>query len=216
MGSEYMAKELGRHGFEPQKTRVLPLFSPDVSNSVESEVGRNGLLFVGSLIRGKGLDLLLKALADLNRATLRVIGDGPQREYYRGLADQLNLGDRVQFLGKMAPQCLVGYYREAEALVLPSRSPETFGLVGVEAMSHATPVIAARVGAIGEWLEHGVTGLSFPSGDVVALRTAVERLLARPESARDMGRKGRKLYEQRYRPHTHLKLLQNLIEEIVP
>src|SRR4030095_16695517 len=71
-------------------------------------------------------------------------------------------------------------YRRAACVVVPSRRPETFGLVGPEAMRYGTPVIATTLGGGGEWVVHGETGLGVRSDDPWGLATEIERLLGDP------------------------------------
>jgi glycosyltransferase involved in cell wall biosynthesis len=100
------------------------------------------------------------------------------------------------------------------ALVVPSRSPETFGLVGLEAMQRGLPVVASRVGGMGEWLREGETGLGFPSGDAAALAQAIDWLLDRPDVAAGMGRAGRLRVDSCFKAGRHLDGLVDLFDEV--
>ena len=146
VGSTYMRQHLVAHGFDPERVHTVPLFAgtPDAAapEPTDDDTVETYLLFVGQLTRGKGLDILLHALAHLPEPVpLAVIGDGPQASEYRDLAVRLGLDDSVVFLGRRSPGFVTRMYRKSTVLVLPSRSPETFGLVGVEAMSHRLPKI---------------------------------------------------------------------------
>ena len=94
-------------------------------------------------------------------------------------------------------------------------SPETFGLVGVEAMSHGLPTIAARVGGIGEWLEDGKTGLFFESGNVPELAACVERLWRSPAEARRLGAAGQRACQHRFTPARHADALMDVFSTLV-
>lgn len=221
VGSHYMKRHLEAHGFDPGRVHTVPLFAPRPNAPPRAGHGhadRPGtrLLFVGRITRGKGLDLLLHAIASLlpERITLTVIGDGPQAEECRVLARRLGLAESVSFLGHCAPDVIDEAYRDSTALVLPSRTPETFGLVGVEAMSNGLPTIASQVGGIGEWLDDGVTGLFFRSGDVADLARCIERVHAAPELAGRMGTTGREVYRRRFTPELHTRALMNVLTSI--
>ena len=93
------------------------------------------ILYVGQLIRGKGVDTLLKAQAILNRQLtvpipLHILGAGNDEQRLKSLAVELGLADSVVFKGWVAHENLVGYYDAASLVVVPSRWPEPFGMVG--------------------------------------------------------------------------------------
>jgi glycosyltransferase involved in cell wall biosynthesis len=224
VGSRYMAGHLEEHGFDPARIHTVPLYVSEpaapagaaeaipASETPELPTSREPgtLLFVGQLIRGKGLDLLLRALASLESTPrLVVAGEGAQGDEYRDLAGSLGLEGRVHFSGRLTSDELADLYERCTGVVVPSRAPETFGLVGLEALSHGAPVVASRVGGMGEWCREGVTGLGFDSGDVDGLATALDALLSDPVRAAEMGRNGRELHRREFLPRHHLdRLLQ--------
>ncbi|NOZ01374.1 MAG: glycosyltransferase family 4 protein, partial [Deltaproteobacteria bacterium] len=191
-GSEYMKGHVVAHGFDPSRIHVNPLFvePPGPEPSRPRDPGR--LLFVGALLRGKGLDILLDAMGRLGpEVHLNVVGGGAQEPLFRRMRAALKLEGRVRFLGPLEAADLDRQYREAACVVAPSREPETFGLIGPEAFRHGTPVIASDAGGMGEWLRHKTTGLMFKSGDSTDLADAVREMLGNPEKARDIGSRGR-------------------------
>jgi glycosyltransferase involved in cell wall biosynthesis len=134
--------------------------------------------FVGQIVRGKGLDLLLEALSLLPLSTLIVAGTGPSLAEEQRRSIRLGLEARVTFLGAVAPDRVREIYDRARVVVVPSRWPEPFGMIGVEAMRRRRLVVAARHGGIPEWLTDGVNGIAFDPCDVAdlarALRLAVD------------------------------------------
>lgn len=109
------------------------------------------LIFVGHLIYGKGLDILLKALKILGnyQFNLDVIGNGPKKLEYEKLSKNYGLEDKVNFVGEISNPGLLKKLPCYDYLVLPSRY-ETFGIVLIEAMSCGLPVISTKVGSIPE------------------------------------------------------------------
>ncbi len=109
------------------------------------------LIFVGNLIRGKGLDILLKALKILDdyEFDLDIVGDGEKAEEYKALSRRYRLENKVNFVGEMSNTDLLEKLPCYDYLVLPSRH-ETFGIVLIEAMSCGLPVISMKVGSIPE------------------------------------------------------------------
>ncbi len=216
VGSEYMRGHMAEHGFDRGRVHVLPLyaFPPDAATGVVREPDL--LLFVGQLVRGKGVDVLLNALSETRtKARLVILGAGRQEAEYRAQCASLGLDHRVTFAGTASRETLSTYYRRAACVVFPSRAPETFGLIGPEAMSHGTPVIASAVGGIGEWLEDGVTGLAVPSNQGKPLAEAIDRVLGDKEWARRLGENGLRRYEERFTPERHADGMIALYDTLV-
>src|SRR6266508_790350 len=118
------------------------------------------LLCVGRLIPIKGHIVLLRAFAAAKREvpglTLDIAGRGPLEPALRALARELGVADSVRFLGYVAP--IQGAIERSAIVVVPSMG-EGFGMVALEAMERARPVIAAEIGGLGELVQHGKTGL---------------------------------------------------------
>ncbi len=107
------------------------------------------------------------------------------------------------------------FYQYASIVVVPSRAPETFGLVGVEAMAHAKPVISSQVGGTADWLRHGKNGLSFRSGDVLSLAGAIQTLISHSALAQKMGQKGYQMWQQEFRLKAHVDGLLLVMHELL-
>ena len=138
------------------------------------------LLCVGRVEPRKGFATAIEALAQLPpEAALRIIGpeDGTHRGELTAIADRLGVGERVTF-GQVARSELRAVYGDADALLFTSAWEEPFGLVPVEAMACATPVIAAATGGAAEFLTDDVNSLVVPPRDPSALAAAAERLAA--------------------------------------
>jgi glycosyltransferase involved in cell wall biosynthesis len=154
---------------------------------------------VGRLIDGKGHVDLLHAFRTLIErvpsARLAIIGDGPERAALERLTSTLALDAYVHFLGYRADAATLMH--SFDVFVLPSWS-EGFGLVVLEAMAAAKPVVATDVGALPEIVVDGVTGSLVPPHDPSALATALHDLIAQPERARAMGQRGRARFEQHF------------------
>lgn len=206
--SRYMRGVLARNGVPEERIVVVPSFSPGVeAASVCPCPAEPRLLFAGRITKGKGLELLLEALARLPEATLDVVGDGDRASACHELARRLRVSERVRFLGWQPSEALSALYAGARVVVVPSVWPEPFGLVGVEAMACGRPVVAVGVGGIPEWLEDGKTGLLCePTPE--SLSVAVSRLLADSSLAQAMGRRGRERWQQHFSPRAHWELLQ--------
>lgn len=219
VASEYMKQHLVDHGFDPSRIAKIQLFSEPSKQPLSklfSGEAEKRLLFVGQLIRGKGVDTLLHAFAELRdkHSFLDICGEGKQREELEQLAHKLGVADRVIFHGKVALDALSDFYAASFAVVVPSRAPETFNLVGLEAMKHAKAVIAADVGGIREWLREGVTGWTFPSNDTQKLLQRLEHSVKNPSEIRLMGMQGLRDYQQTFQPIQHCRAMHTLFTTI--
>ncbi len=202
--SAHMKRQLMQAGVPQEKVEVIPLSItlPEVSRYDAPLVDPGAppvILFVGRVAEEKGLDVMLRALARMSAQYEAILaGDGPVTEKMQGLAAELGIADRVRFVGWKGGQELERLYRLCHMVVVPSVWPEPFGLVGLEAMANAKPVVAFEVGGIPEWLDHEHSGLLVPVGDEVGLSQAMEKLLEDVELAQQLGINGRAEVESRF------------------
>ena len=162
--------------------------------------GTRLILFVGRLERLKGIEVALRAMALLNDRTnsdvrMLVLGedsrdsDESEKERLKALALRLGVRDRIDFGGSVPHDDLPNYYSAAEVCVMPSYS-ESFGLVGLEAQACGGPVVASNVSGLRSVVRDEVTGYLIDGDDVATYAERIGRLLANPELARQMGRRG--------------------------
>ena len=153
--------------------------------------GRPVVLFASKLQPRKCADHLIHALVQLRKTTslepyLLVAGDGQERATLEHLARTEGLGD-IRFLGFRNQSELPPLFALADVFVLPSKH-EPWGLIVNEAMAAGCPVIVSSdVGAAPDLVHDGVTGYTFPVGDIVALTGALAKVLKSPDTSRTMG-----------------------------
>ena len=157
------------------------------------------LLCVGRLIPIKGHIVLLRAFAQareqLPDLELDIAGRGPLEPALRALSRELGVGDSVRFLGYVSP--IQEAIERASIVVVPSLG-EGFGMVALEAMERARPVIAAEIGGLGELVRHGETGLLVPPAEVEPFARAIVELASDPARAAQMGEAGRSRALERF------------------
>ncbi len=162
--------------------------------------------------RYKGADTLIAALPRVLKAapdvSLVLVGDGADRTRLEQLARDLGVSERAHFLYGLTPEQLFACYAGCDVFALPSRG-EGFGLVFLEAMAHAKPVIGGAHGGIPDIVEDSVTGLLVPHGHAERLARALETLFADPSRAREMGARGRERVQKEY---TFAEFQSRLIE----
>lgn len=151
------------------------------------------ILFVGRLVRQKGVFDLLEAMRHVPKGTtLALVTGAPDTpEIVEELKGALKGRPEIVWIPEMlSPEDLVGLYSEADLFVCPSVY-EPFGIINLEAMACETPVVATRVGGIKEVVVEDQTGLLVEPSDPGALADAMTRLLRDPERRRAMGVAGR-------------------------
>lgn len=186
--SNYVRDRLVANGFPAERLHVChPVINvPGITPSPVPESSR--ILYVGALLRGKGLDLFLRALKKVTCPfSATIVGSGKSERKLKSLCSALGLDSSVTFEGWTSHDKLALYYDEATVVALPFRGPETFSLVGIEAMHAGRPVVAFDVGGVSDWLEHERTGLLVPEQDVSAFARDLERVLTDREFAMRMG-----------------------------
>ena len=200
VNTEQEARDLAEHyDAERDIIRVVSpgadveLFTPGTDRNTERSRRELGIplhtkvvAFVGRLQKFKGPEVLIRATAELFRReparNLRVVicggpsGANTAPEAYRELARELGVDKRVRFLGARPPEELVGVYRAADIVAVPSYN-ESFGLVSLEAQASGTPVVAAAVGGLPIAVADGETGLLVHSHDPSDWADALARLL---------------------------------------
>ena len=191
-----------RGGLPAGRLRIKPNFVdlPDVLAG-EPPAARQGLLFVGRLSPEKGPALLAAAAAlRPGAAPIRVVGEGPERAQLAGHPG-------LQLLGALPQARVLQLMQEARALVLPSLGAEAFPRTLVEAFACGLPVIASRVGALPELVEHGRTGWLFDPARPDELAAWMQQADEQPQQLQQMGRQAQAHHRQHWTgAHNHRQL----------
>jgi glycosyltransferase involved in cell wall biosynthesis len=178
---------------------IYPLNKSDFPPPPEWDSVPVNLVVIGRLTAVKGLDYLLRALADLESEReycVSILGAGPQANELRATIIKLGLSGRVRLLGFR--QDAYNFLANADALLMPSLH-EGLPYSILEAMSMGIPILASSVGGIKEILCDGETGVLFPSQDVPRLRLAIQSALADPARMQRIGHRAQLDFEQRFR-----------------
>lgn len=186
--------------------------------------GSDGVLLgmVALMEARKGHRVLLDAMAELLRDgqpvpvfTVLLEGDGPLREQLEAYVRDAGLERYCRFVGTEAN--VMNLMSAIDVLVLPSIAHEDFPNVILEAMGHGKPVIASRLAGTPEQVEDGITGLLVPPGEPQPLAVAIARLVANAPLREEMGRAGRRRFEEAFTSQAAVRryaaLYQSLITE---
>jgi len=180
-----------------EKVEVIP-------NAVDTRIFKPGkserepvVLYVGRLVEYKGVDILLRAMQNVRRkmedSKLVVVGDGEDRKRLEVLSEKLGVG--AEFMGRLPDSEVADWIRRAKVLVLPSISRlEAFGIVLLEAMASATPVIASNIPGVRDVASEG--GLVF--SDIEDLSEKILLLMDDDKLAEKLSKKGLKAVNERY------------------
>lgn len=187
----------------PGDYRIIPNgidvehFSAEVSPIEGLCDGKLNILFVGRLEKRKGLRYLLGAYKEVTReipnSRLIVVGPGARQEY-ENLISRASLED-VVFTGYVSNEELPRYYKTADLFCAPATGGESFGIVLLEAMAAAKPIVASHIDGYASVMSHGVEGLLVPPKDEQALASAIIHLLGDISIRQEMGSRGRQKVE---------------------
>ena len=185
-------------------SRFYPIPEDEAKEFVGIPPNEKMLLFVGRIEPLKGIDILIKAIAQLRRSDvlsecphyLYIIGGDPDPENaslnkemqrLQKLCQELGVGDLVLFLGKRDQDTLQYYYSAAEIVIMPSHY-ESFGMVALEAMACGTPVIATQVGGLQHLVQNEKTGFTIPNDNVDILEERLTQLICKTEMRQEMSK----------------------------
>jgi glycosyltransferase involved in cell wall biosynthesis len=190
-------------GIDARKIVSLPLAGdyqalagPRTTDAATREAGVPfSILYVGRLVKQKGVALLIRAVAQLDFPfTLNVVGDGPERAELERLARDLGVQEAVRFHGWLAREKIASQYLATHLFVHPGIWPEPFGLTIVEALAAGAPTIVSDIGGPPDTV--GDAGLSFPPGDVSGLAERIRQVYSDPDLAARLSAQARERAKQ--------------------
>jgi glycosyltransferase involved in cell wall biosynthesis len=201
----------------PNCTSLPPLQTALADKKRYKVEGQNTLLFVGRASYEKGLHFLIHALPKVrNEFKLYILTAG---DYYKQkiepLVDRLNLSSRVEARFDTSYRETAKFYSMADAVIVPSIWFETFCLIGIEAYSHATAVIASRTGGIKDWCVDGETGFLVDIFDEDALAARIDDLLNDPAKRTRFGINGYHRTAELYSEKIYFQRLHALYKQVM-
>jgi glycosyltransferase involved in cell wall biosynthesis len=191
----------------------LPYFLPlaesaDDSSDTAAPSQPPYFLFVGRLVKIKGVQMLIEAFRHYADAELLIAGDGDYEAELRQLAQGM---DHIHFLGRIDPDGLRRLYHNAIALLVPAMVYETFGFITLEALGEHTPVIARELGAVAELVHETGGGITYRTEEELL---AAMHLLQTDRAQRDqLAATGHAAYAARYSEDTHMTAYLGAIAE---
>lgn len=221
-----LAERARRLGVPADRITVvpMPIRAPEGTPADADARVPGRVLFLGRLVARKGAAVAIDAMPALRRrvphATLRVVGDGPERAALEAQVDRLGLRDAVTFVGAIPPSAVATEYASAAAFVMPAITDwkgeqEGFGLVLVEAMRAGLPVVASRSGGIPDVVTDGATGRLVPERDAAALASALADTIEDPARAQAMAERAAQDVVTRFAPDTIARVFDDVYRRAV-
>jgi glycosyltransferase involved in cell wall biosynthesis len=218
--SNYVRSQLIKNGVPPEQVVTLLCGTPipkATPNPLTQSIHQNQrILFVGRIVKDKGLDWLLRALTLTDQQIhLDIAGEGWDRPRIEKLAEDQGVSDRITWHGWCDSKRLDTLYEQCFALIFPSVWPEPAGLVTLEAYARYRPVIASAVGGIPEYICSGETGILVAANDIKNLAIAVSELAQDYLKTRRMGETGYALFLRDFTIDFHVNRLQEVYAQCI-
>jgi glycosyltransferase involved in cell wall biosynthesis len=184
--SKFIKKNLISFGVSRKKIEVLPnIFRLDhIDNLDEKDIRINDridILYVGSLFKEKGVNVLIKAYKELTQKTnkivnLTIVGKGPEKNNLLRLSSNLGIKNII-FIDFTQNEKLNRLYKKSDIIILPTLYEESFGRTVIEAMSFGKVVIGSNIGAIPELIDNGKNGFLFNPGNYIELSNCILEII---------------------------------------
>ncbi len=198
--SNYMRMNLEKNQWDMDTVyRIFPIH--EISNETqvinEHKEYKAQFLFVGQLIRGKGVDLLIDACRELSfDYHLKIVGTGNDYDFLENKINLYGLHNKIELVGWTDQ--VEKYYQSCDLVIVPSRWQEPFGLIGIEAFSRKKAVVAFNVGGISDWLKHEENGILVKKHTPEALAKALEYAHSHNERLPEWGLNGYNFVKDRF------------------
>jgi len=220
--SGFLRKAISNLGLKRALIEVIP-FGIDLNlfQYCERRAGGKTRIGIAKHLHPKyGIDYLLRAFAAISRShsdlELLIVGKGPSENEYRALVGNLNLGNKVKFMGALPHEKVAQFLMTLDIFAMPSISDgESFGVAALEASATGLPVVATRVGGVPEVVLENITGLLVDRANVEQLSVALLKLIDEPDLRLKMGQAGRRFVEERYRWEDNLRAMTDLYYKLM-
>ena len=213
-----MSEKLNRLGVTKNRISIIPNFVDNCFFEVScNNTLSNTILYIGSLKRVKGVDVLIKAFSSLNHnfkdLNLTIVGDGEERKRLKEMIHVQGLDSVVKDLVYVPYHLVKNQLSNALVFVLPSRS-EGLPNVLLQAMAVGLPIVATQVGGVPSLIKNGENGLLVPADNPEELYNAIKRILQDHHLAKKLRVNSRRTAEE-YRVEKIVNSYEELFRYIV-
>jgi glycosyltransferase involved in cell wall biosynthesis len=210
--SFYMKGKALAWGIPAEKIIHLPYFVNNDFSGQSNLKGNPYFLYFGRLSQEKGIKFLIKTFLKASDKSLKIVGQGPQREKLEKLAK--NGRKKIEFLGEKKGQQLKEIISEAYSIIVPSLWPENFPYTILESFALAKPVLATKVGGLPELVKNKQTGLLFEPNNQDDLKEKIIWASQHPREMKKMGQTAQKEVLAKYNSEKHYQKLIKIYERI--
>jgi glycosyltransferase involved in cell wall biosynthesis len=212
--SSFVKEEYISAGFPEDKILIKYNGINIPSNEEIKYEERDSLVFVGRLVKAKGVETLMYLIQHIQDVPIKIVGDGPELMPLKQFCmDKKNRN--VELLGKKNRADVGRIMSKARCVVVPSLFPETFGLAAAEAMSYGTPVVASKIGALTEIVEESEGGILVDPKDTQGFLSAVRYICTSKTNSNDMGIKGREYVKEHFSQNHSTDRLVDIYKNLV-
>ena len=224
--SDFIYKRVIGMGFPKERT-VRHYIGVDIENiKPEFKVSSNfQIVHVARLVETKGTEYLLKALAKarqrLKNIKLKIIGDGPLKEFLVSMSNRLGISESVDFLGIQPHNEVIKFMRASDLVILPSirsrnGAEEGLGMILLEACAAGKPIIGTNTGGIPEVIKDGYNGFIVSERNEVELAEKIVDIFSDNDLGKRMGFAARKHVEKHFNIDNQTKELEKIYDMVTP
>jgi glycosyltransferase involved in cell wall biosynthesis len=211
--SEFTRDMFVKYGFDIKKTHIIE--NPyNCENTQTKFEGRNYILYFGRISREKGIFTLINAMKSLPGIELKVIGDGPEFQYYTKYITENSISN-VSLIGPKWDKELEPYIKDCEFVVIPSEWYEPSPYVALQSFSYGKPVIASNMGGLNDLVVPKMNGLLFNAGDKDNLSQTIAELMRDKSLIQKMGMNARSLLERKHSPERYYADTINIFSGLI-
>jgi len=213
--SEFTRDMFVKYGFDIKKTQIIE--NPyDCTNVQPKYEGENYILYFGRISKEKGILTLIKAMKEIPNVNLKVVGDGPEYDYYLNYIVENSIKN-ISFLGPKWNEELKPIIEDCEFVIVPSEWYEPSPYVVLQSFSYGKPVVCANMGGLNDLIVNNTNGLIFKAGDEFNLSKTIINLLKDKQLISKMGKNARIILENKYSPEKYydntMQVFTNLINK---
>jgi len=210
----HMKYILKTNGINKDRIEVVTDYMDDSGATETNE--DHVLIYSGELVEENGVFHFIRMLKNLKRRfRAAIIGDGPIKTACEDLIIKLNLTNRVHFTGPLNKAERKVFFAQAAVVVIPTLWPAPRCDAGLEAIMSAKPIVTYDSAGIPHLLRDNHNGFMARRGDVEGLALRIDTLVKNRTLIENMGKNGRKIFEEKFTPEQHAQSLLNAYESAI-
>lgn len=211
--SIFYKDKLKKEGFQENKLKAIHNFI-DLKDYELETIDNGYALYFGRLAKEKGIINLIKAFSKLDKGSLYIAGDGPEKEKIKNMIKENNLENRVKMLGFLNPDQMKDAIRKSKFVVIPSIWYENCPYSVIETLAIGKPVVGADIAGIPELVKNGISGLTYGYDDVSELAQKMNLLFENESLANKYGKNAKKQAYEEYDKDIYYNELIEVYEKV--